>query len=91
MFAVDVAVFVANAERGGQGDIGHLIFAENALDQLLAGLNILDALAQVQMLYRAARVQGLQLVLQIHALKNIIGIFDGKLRDQTKIIRTYSL
>ena len=80
MFARDVAVLLADGERRRNGDIRHLIFSKHALNERLCGLDVLDALADVEMLHRAACVERLQLVLKVAAFEHVVRVADRKLR-----------
>ena len=72
-------MLLADGEGGRDGDVGHLVLGEDGAYEVLHRLHVVDPFAQIQVLDRTAGVQGLQFVLQVHALEDVVRVGHGQL------------
>ncbi len=80
VLSCDIAML--RTDRKGWRDcyVGELIIRYGSPHQIATGTRIRNALAKVEMEYRAAGIATLELVLLIECFERIIGITDRKLR-----------
>ena len=76
MLSDDIAVIGANREAWRKGKVRQFVILTNRFDQFLQRLRIIHTLAQEEVNHRTARVFGLQIILQIHQLKQVISVVD---------------
>ena len=76
MLSDDIAVIGANREAWREGKVRQFVVFANCLDQFLERLWIIHAFTEEEVNHRTARVFGLQIILQIHQLEQVISIVD---------------
>ena len=76
MLSDDIAVIGANREAWREGKVRQFVVFANCLDQFLERLWIIHTLTEEEVNHRTASVFGLQIILQIHQLKQIISVID---------------
>ena len=77
VFAGEVAVSGADAEGGGEGEVGEMIFLSDAADERACHSGVIDAFAQESMEDRAASILCLEPVLEVERFEDVVSKADG--------------
>ena len=76
MLTNQVTVILTNTEAWAEGEVWQFVIFTNRFDQFFQRLRIIHALTQEEVNHCTARVFSLQIILQIHQLKQIVSVVD---------------